>query len=856
MKNKTSRFFIVSTVLVLLLSVLIFSGMALIMNRAGAGAVGELGSMYMTDMGRRMAAHFDTTIELRISQVSALTDAVPPESTMRYDNMRTILTNNARLREFDHLALCRSDGTLEMLFGNQLQADDAEDFLASMKKGEETMTTGTDADGVSYVLMGVPAAYTMEDGSKSIALVAAMGINYIRDTLAFDPGYTSDNMTIYYFVVDDDWRILLKDGNTGEENLDTDYAKRVRDRYSGIKRMDGSSMDAETFLTELKGTMAQGKSYSMEFRLGETRRFLYATELPASEWYMLFFLPYGQIDETISSLGNAWGWAAIGSVAIVLIAMLAVFFVYIRFARQHMQELEKARTSAEHANRAKSEFLSNMSHDIRTPMNGIVGMTAIASANLSNTAQVQSCLKKIELSSKHLLGLINDILDMSKIESGKLELHSERISLQETLRSIVNIVWPQVQAKRHTFGVYIYDAPSDGVMCDSVRLSQILLNLLGNAIKFTPEGGKITVVCREEASPRGEGHTRVHFFVKDTGIGMSEEFISKVFDAFAREDNGRVQKTEGTGLGMAITKYLVDAMQGTITLTSAPGEGTEFHVVLDLETAEGEALPPLSLDVLAASSDALLISSITSGLEACGCRAACVSDLAALQAAAEEKAAHGSGYSAILIDDALLCGDYSPIAALQKAGPCALLSTAQDLPEEAKEKGASGMIQLPLFHVNLYRGLKLLCGEEETELQSALSPTDFGGKRVLLAEDNDLNREIAKELLSEIGLVVDSAEDGKACLEMFSASPVGHYDVILMDIRMPVMSGYAATEAIRALSRPDAVTIPIIAMSADAFSDDVQHCLACGMNAHTAKPINMDEVAQLLHKFLDQGGNA
>lgn len=209
-----------------------------------------------------------------------------------------------------------------------------------------------------------------------------------------------------------------------------------------------------------------------------------------------------------------------------------------------------------------------------------------------------------------------------------------------------------------------------------------------------------------------------------------------------------------------------------------------------------------------------------------------------------------------MIDDALLCGDYSPIAALQKAGPCALLSTAQDLPEEAKEKGASGMIQLPLFHVNLYRGLKLLCGEEETELQSALSPTDFGGKRVLLAEDNDLNREIAKELLSEIGLVVDSAEDGKACLEMFSASPVGHYDVILMDIRMPVMSGYAATEAIRALSRPDAVTIPIIAMSADAFSDDVQHCLACGMNAHTAKPINMDEVAQLLHKFLDQGGNA
>ena len=527
---------------------------------------------------------------------------------------------------------------------------------------------------------------------------------------------------------------------------------------------------------------------------------------------------------------------------------------------QARREAENARQEAERANRAKSEFLSNMSHDIRTPMNAIVGMTAIAAAHLDrDPGQVKDCLRKISLSSQHLLGLINDVLDMSKIESGKLTLNMGRLSLRETMDAIVSIIQPQVKEKGQVFDIFIRDILSEDVYCDGVRLNQVLLNLLSNALKFTPEGGSIFVTLVQEPSPRGERFVRTHFRVKDTGIGMSPEFQAKIFESFAREDSARVQKIEGTGLGMAITKYIVDEMKGDIQVSSQVGEGTEFHVTLDLERVD-QPESEMSLphwEMLVVDNDEALCRSAAATLEEIGVHAEWALDGESAVAMTEERHRRGEDYHVVLLDWQMPGMDGLETARALRVHlgdqvPILLISAYDwsDIEEEARAAGISGFISKPLFRSSLYYGLRPYAGAQEGP---AVPPpeghADFKGTRVLLAEDNDLNWEIAQELLSALGLELERAENGQICLDKFRSSPAGWYAAILMDIRMPVMNGYEAARAIRALDRPDA-GVPIIAMTADAFAEDVQKCMDSGMNAHVAKPIDMREVARLLERYI------
>ncbi len=849
MKNKTARFLVISLVCVSILCVVVFSGLTFEMNRRGAKAIGELGAIYMSGMSEQAATHFGTTIELRLSQVSGLVDSVPPDSGRDMAATQVALSYNSRARGFDHLALCTSDGRFEMLYGSQIEAHTPETFLESLRRGEEKMTTGRDAQGGDLVLMGIPAAYPMEGGGESIALVATLPVSYISDTLSLD----ADNDMLYYFIIDSNGEFIIRDSDVSDES----YFQRVRDRYESFEGMSG-----EEYIIELKNAMAAGRSCTGQFTIEGERRYLYGASLPYSDWYLLLFMPYGRLDKTVNALGSTWALASMLSCALILAALLAVFLWYLHLNSRHVRELEEARRNAEHANRAKSEFLSNMSHDIRTPMNGIVGMTAIANANISNIQQVKTCLKKIDLSSRHLLGLINDILDMSKIESGKLTLHMEQVSLQEIIQNIVNIVQPQVSEKRHRFDVYIYNIRNEHVYSDSIRLNQILLNILGNAIKFTPDGGNISIACYEEDSPKGGSWVRVHLRIKDDGIGMTPEFKEHIFDSFSREDDRRVQKTEGSGLGMAITKYIVDAMHGTIEVESQPGVGTEFHVILDMEKAEENEsemkLPPW--DILVVDDDELLCESAVSTLKSIGCSAEWVFDGEAAVARAEERHLAGKDYKVILLDWKLagMDGISTARAIRERCGDASILilitaSDWSDLEERALAAGIVGSISKPLFRSSLFYGLKTFCQWEsrDDELPEPIN-TDLSGLRVILAEDNDLNWEIADELLSEQGLALDRAENGKLCVDIFAASQPGEYDAILMDIRMPVMDGYEATRAIRALDREDAKNIPIIAMSADAFSDDVKRCLDSGMNAHVAKPIDVDEVSQLILKQINK----
>ena len=855
MKNKTTRFLITSLVGVALLCVCVFSFFAVHMSGQSASTINKIGALYMSSMSQQISAHFESIIGLQMNQLMALVGTIPPDGGSQDGAVQEELIEGAKARDFTYLAFCDSDGTFEMLYGSKLTVTDPGPFLDSLHKGERKTAIGTNAQGEKVVLLGVPTAQGPVLGRDCTALVAGLPVTYISDNLALE----ENGDQAYSFIIRRDGSYIIRT-NDAYRN---DYYERVRALYEDV-----NGLTPDEYLQELDVAMSQGVDYSNEFTMKGERYHLYCTHLPYSEWFLITFLPYGAMDTIVTGFSREWGMLTILSGAIILAALLLVFYEYYGLTRRQLREVEEAkiaaeaaRLDAEHANRAKSEFLSNMSHDIRTPMNAIVGMTAIATANIDDPQQVQNCLKKIGLSSKHLLGLINDVLDMSKIESGKMTLNMDQISLREVVDGIVSICQPQVRSKRQQFDVFIHDITTENVICDSVRLNQVLLNLLSNAVKFTPEGGEIHMALYEEASPKGEDHVRIHIQVCDNGIGMSEEFQKHIFDSFAREDSARVHRTEGTGLGMAITKFIVvDAMGGTIDIKSRQGQGSEFSITLDLEKAtvmEEDMILP-NWNMLVVDDDRQLCESTVASLGAIGVSAEWVLDGGSALRRITQRHKRGDDYHIILLDWKLpdMDGITTARRIREELGddvPILLISAYDwsEIEHEAREAGITGFISKPLFRSTLFNGLRQFAeaGIDAEEPAKAEASRDLAGRRILLAEDNELNWEIASELLGAEGLELDWAENGQICVEKLIASPVGYYDAVLMDIRMPVMGGYEATQVIRSLDRADS-GLPIIAMTADAFAEDVKRSLDCGMNAHVAKPIDVREVLRLLAKFI------
>ena len=847
MRNKIVRFLVTSVIMISVVCAAIFSFLAVYMNNQSTKTIEEVGNIYMSSMSEQISHHFGTTMSLRLAQVEAMVETSAPGS-MEDQKLREELVYNARARGMEYLAFYSGDGTFEMLYGSHVKVTDPEPFLESMRKGEMKIAVGSDVDGNVIVLMGIAAKYRMSGGEESLALVAGLPIDYIRTTLALD----ENNSLVYSHIIRKDGSFVIRSFDAYRNN----YFERIRETCENYQ-----GMTPEKYVEEMSAAMEKGRDYSDIYQTKDGRRHIYVTDLPYSEWHLVALMPYGSLDNAVNNLGHKWITMSLSGCGIILIVLFGVFVRYFKMTQQQMQDLVKAREEAEHAARAKSEFLSNMSHDIRTPMNAIVGMTAIATANIDNRQQVQNCLRKITLSSKHLLGLINDVLDMSKIESGKMTLNMDQLSLREVMDSIVNIVQPQIKSKNQQFEVVIYDISTENVCCDGVRLNQILLNLLSNAIKFTPEKGSIGVSMYEEDSPRGEDYVRIHIRVKDSGIGMTPEFRAKIFDSFSREDNARVRKTEGSGLGMAITKYIVDAMGGTVEVESELGAGSEFHVVLDMEKAtvqEADMVLP-NWKMLVVDDDEQLCSSTVDALKDIGISADWVMSGERAIEAVNEHHRRGDDYHIVLLDWKLPGMDGIMTARrlrerLEEHVPILLISAYDwsEIESEAREAGISGFISKPLFKSTLFHGLKQYMdpdsGLVETVRESGL---EFENRRILLAEDNELNWEVAEELLKELGLELDWAMNGQICVDMFRKSPEGYYDAILMDLRMPVMNGYEATREIRATERGDC-GIPIIAMTADAFSDDIKKCLDCGMDAHTAKPINIQEISHLLKRFMKE----
>lgn len=846
-KDTVIRFLTYSFTGIIVFSISAFSWLSLFMTIKSHEAFYEIGKIYMSGMSDQISSHFESIIELRFQQVSGVVSVVSPNG-INQEKLYEELIYRTRVRDFDYLSLCAADGRFETLYGKPIQPMNPEPFVDALVRGEKRVAIGQDSDGNKVILFGVDAAtYPLADGTMSTGLVAAVPLEYISDVLALN----RENQMMSFCIIRNDGSIVV---NNAYIDLG-DSSRRFPELLSPTKNQSSAKYSVEAFDHALQNNLP----YSSTIMLDGEEQKIYSIPLPDSEWNLISIMSYNQLNTVLDTLNVERTRATVLSCVPVLILMLLVFARYYHMSNARIAELKKSRMEASEASKAKSEFLANMSHDIRTPMNAVMGMTAIATAHIDDREQVESCLRKIALSSKQLLGLINDVLDMSKIESGKMTITTENSSLREIFDGIVSIMQPQLGIKKQKFDVHIDNVTTENVWCDGVRLNQVLMNLLSNATKYTQEGGTIRLSLSEESSPKGEQFARIHIRVKDNGIGMTPEFLEKLYESYSRMDSSRVQKTEGTGLGMTITKYIVDAMEGTIEVQSELNQGTEFHLTFDFEKAPGieEVTVLPDWNMLVVDDDEFLCRSTMETLKTFGVNAEwTLSGESAIEMAVKRHNA-GNDYQIILLDWKLPGMDGIQVARelrgkLGKEVPILLISAYDwsDFEKEAREAGIDGFISKPLFKSTLYYNLRKYMGVEEDSEKTQERPVTLSGHRVLLAEDNDLNWEIAQELLSETGLELDWAQDGKICVDMFGKSAEGYYDAILMDIRMPNMTGYEAAKAIRTMDHPAAKTIPIIAMSADAFSEDIQRCLDCGMNAHIAKPIDPVATIRVLEKFL------
>ncbi len=525
------------------------------------------------------------------------------------------------------------------------------------------------------------------------------------------------------------------------------------------------------------------------------------------------------------------------------------------------EELYAALHAADAANRSKTTFLNNMSHDIRTPMNAIIGFTALATAHIDNKERALDYLSKISQASNHLLSLINDVLDMSRIESGKVHIEERPENLADILQGLRNIIQSDIHSKHLELFIDTVDVTREEVYCDKLRLNQILLNLTSNAIKFTKSGGSVSIKVTQKPAEK-EGYGLYEFSVADTGIGMSPEFVKTVFDPFTRERNSTVSGIQGTGLGMAITKNIVDMMNGVITVESEQGKGTEFVVALELRFAADEpeetSLAELhGLYALVVDDDLVSCQSVSKMLRRIGMHVEWTVTGQEAIVRTREAIELEHPFEVYIIDWAM--PDMDGIATVKQIrsiigddSPIILMSAYDwaDIEQEAREAGVTGFVSKPLFASDLHRALEKNLGKATVVSEPTQRENRFVGKRILLVEDNELNREIAEDILTESGFEVESAENGKVACEMLENSKAGHFDIVLMDVQMPIMDGYEASRYIRSLKNKALAEIPIIAMTANAFQEDKANAFAAGMNGHLAKPIDIDAMFALLESLL------
>ena len=576
------------------------------------------------------------------------------------------------------------------------------------------------------------------------------------------------------------------------------------------------------------------------------------TPIAATEgWTLISFMPMKDLSVDTEN------WLLIGVVS----AGLVILFVFdLAVMLLFNKKLQSAAKEAAAASRAKTDFLSTMSHDIRTPMNAIIGLTTIAEKNIEDTKSVQENLRKITLASNHLLTLINDILDISKVESGKLNFCPQTFSIVETAENLVNLSQPMIKEKNIEFSFRVGKIDVEYIYADQLRLNQIYINILSNAIKYTEPGGSVWVDMREEASAK-PGCVRLIYVVADTGIGMSPEYMATLYQPFSRQTDSRVNRIQGTGLGLAITKQMVDLLGGIIDCESEQGKGTTFTVTLDLPIADRQRddmkLEPM--DVLVVDDDEIFLEIAVDTLDSLGVEADRAGSGPEAIGMIRRRHEAGRDYRIVILDWKMPEVDgVETIRRIREEAdkdlPILLISAYDwsDIEDQAKEAGANGFVSKPLFRSTLYDKINEILGTVANSVEPENDYSDIAGMNILVAEDNDINWEIISTLLGMYGITAERAENGRVCVEKLSAAAKDSFDLVFMDIQMPEMNGLDATRTIRVLDDPWASSVPIIAMTADAFSENVTECLNAGMNGHIAKPIDIKLVIKEIRRIKEE----
>lgn len=814
-------------------------------------AIRGLGRVYMSVISEQLASHFGTVTEMNLKQAVALVNSAPPSSFYSESQLRIKLSNTARSSGFDYLSFITTDNELDVIYGPEVRLDAPDVVETSLASNKYNVSTGKDTErNGALILISVPVAYELDNKVYTKGII--VGISSVTIKAILDKDLHGDILD--YYIIRDDGSIVLESQNVIGDN----YFDRVKILYD-----ESDTIGAQQYLAELTSALRQDREYSNVVTIGNARQYIYCTNLPNSYWHLIVKIPNSLLDNTINDLTAICREISIiigGSILIILLLGFALYFI---MTKKQIHDLANAKMEAERLSRAKSDFLSNMSHDIRTPMNGIIGMTKLALESIDNPKKVRSYLKKVSISSNNLLNMLNDMLDMAKIESGALSLKVESTSLKDVVQNVKDMLWAQVQDKKLNFRMLIDNIVYENVCADSTRLIQIMLNVAGNAVKFTPEGGDITIMLKEEESQLGDKYIKTILIVKDNGIGISEEFLPKIFDAFEREDSSRTTEAAGAGMGLALTKFIVDALQGTIDVESECNVGSTFTITLDIE--KGSCNEELNLDkchvlLIEADEQTGYFDSRTltsTGLE--------VDSVTTLNDSYDILKKNGDKYKLILlswdstgdVDTKAVQDIRDRLKELNLDLPIIVLSNRDpdELDFNSSTDIADGFIVKPLFKSSVYYNLRSFMGTNVTEKEE-VSPSkkefSIEGMNILIAEDNEFNSEIAVELLKACGCTAEVAENGKICYDKFVASEIDTYDVILMDIRMPEMDGREATQAIRKLDRKDAKTIPIIAVSADAFEDDKERSYNSGLDAHLSKPMNINQVIEAIRKVHEE----